>query len=162
MTVKNLSDLFGHTLKDIYFAENFISKNLLKMIEKSTNPSLKKLFRDHLTETEGQIGRLETVFEALGIEREGKECPAIEGILKEADDLMEQIEDTDTLDAALIAAAQAVEHYEITRYGTLLTWAKLLGYEHAIAPLRDTIEEEKSADSKLTWLAEDRLNKKAA
>ena len=162
MTVKNLSDLFQHTLKDVYFAENFIRKNLPKMIEKSTNPSLKKLFKDHLSETEGQIGRLETVFEVLGLKPEGEECPAIEGIVKEAEELMDEIEDTDTLDAALIAAAQAVEHYEITRYGTLLTWAKLFGHEHAIAPLRDNIEEEKSADSKLTRLAEDKLNKKAA
>ncbi|MCK5749285.1 MAG: ferritin-like domain-containing protein [Oricola sp.] len=162
MTVKNLSDLFQHTLKDVYFAENFIRKNLPKMIEKSTNPSLKKLFKDHLSETEGQIGRLETVFEVLGLKPEGEECPAIEGIVKEAEELMDEIQDTDTLDAALIAAAQAVEHYEITRYGTLLTWAKELGHEDVIPLLRDTIDQEKSADDKLSRLAEDRLNKKAA
>ncbi|MCI5075318.1 DUF892 family protein [Oricola sp.] len=162
MTVKNLSDLFEHTLQDVFFAENFIHKNLPTMIEKSSNPSLKKLFKDHLAETEGQIERLKKVFEAIGKKPEGEECPAIEGIVKEAEELIDEIKDAETLDAALIAAAQAVEHYEITRYGTLLTWAKLLGHDEAISLLRDNIEEEKSADSKLTRLAEDKLNKKAA
>ncbi|MFZ2100554.1 MAG: DUF892 family protein [Oricola sp.] len=162
MTIKNLSDLFEHALQDVYFAENFIHKNLPTMIEKSSNASLKKLFTDHRTETEGQIERLKQVFEVIGKKPSGEECPAIEGIVKEAEDLIDEIEDAETLDAALIAAAQAVEHYEITRYGTLLTWAKQLGHDAAIAPLRDNIEEEKSADAKLTRLAEDKLNKKAA
>lgn len=161
MSITNLADLFEHTLKDVYFAENYIHKNLPKMIEKSSNASLKKLFKDHREETATQIKRLETVFELIGKKPEGEECPAIEGIVEEAEELIGEIKDAETLDAALIAAAQAVEHYEITRYGTLLTWAKLLGHEDAIAPLRDTIEEEKSADAKLTRLAEDKLNKKA-
>ena len=162
MSLKNLSDLFEHTLQDVYFAENYIHKNLPTMIEKSSNASLKKLFKDHRAETEGQIDRLKKVFEIIGKKASGEECPAIEGIVKEAEELIEEIEDADTLDAALIAAAQAVEHYEITRYGTLLTWAKELGHDDAISYLRDNMEEEKSADSKLTRLAEDRLNKKAA
>jgi len=162
MSLKTLSDLFEHTLQDIYFAENFIHKNLPTMIDKSSNASLKKLFKDHRAETEGQIDRLKKVFELIGKEAKGEECPAIEGIVKEAEELIDEIKNPETLDAALIAAAQAVEHYEITRYGTLLTWAKELGHEDAISLLRDNIEEEKSADSKLTRLAEDRLNKKAA
>lgn len=162
MALKSLSDLFEHTLQDVYFAENHIFKNLPTMIEKSSNASLKKLFKDHQAETEGQIARLKQAFEAIGCKPEAEECPAIEGIVKEAEELIGEIEDADTLDAALIAAAQAVEHYEITRYGTLLTWAKVLGHDEIITLLRDTIEEEKSADAKLTRLAEDRLNKKAA
>ncbi len=162
MALKNLEDLFEHTLQDVYFAENFIHKKLPTMIEKSSNASLGKLFKDHRAETEGQIERLKTVFKLIGKEPSSEECPAIEGIIEEAEELIKEIKDPETLDAALIAAAQAVEHYEITRYGTLLTWAKLLGYEDAINPLRDNIEEEKSADAKLTRLAEDKLNKKAA
>jgi ferritin-like metal-binding protein YciE len=162
MALKNLSDLFEHTLQDVYFAENFIYKKLPTMIEKSSNASLARLFKDHRTETGSQIERLKKVFEVLGMKPTSVECPAIEGIVEEAEGLIDEIDDKETLDAALIAAAQAVEHYEITRYGTLLTWAKLLGYDEAIGYLRDNIEEEKSADSKLTRLAEDRLNKKAA
>lgn len=162
MAINNLSDLFEHTLKDIYFAENHIHKSLLKMIEKASNASLSKLFKDHREETSGQIERLEKVFEILGKKPSGEECPAIEGIVEEAEELMDEVKDGATLDAALIAAAQAVEHYEITRYGTLLTWAKELGHEDVIPLLRDTIDQEKSADDKLSRLAEDRLNKKAA
>ncbi|MEO4044779.1 DUF892 family protein [Hoeflea sp. CAU 1731] len=162
MSLKNLEDLFEHTLQDVYFAENYILKNLPTMIEKSSNASLGKLFKDHRSETEGQIERLKKVFDLLGKTPSSEECPAIEGIVKEAEELIDEIEDDETLDAALIAAGQAVEHYEITRYGTLLTWAQQLGYEDAISPLRDNLEEEKSADAKLTRLAEDKLNKKAA
>lgn len=162
MTISNLSDLFEHTLQDIYFAENFIHKNLPAMIDKATNPTLKKLLKDHREETQGQIQRLEEVFQAIGKKAQGEECPAIEGIVKEAEELMKEIKDPETLDAGIISSAQAVEHYEITRYGTLLTWARELGHEDVIAHLRDTIEQEKSADAKLTRLAEDKLNKKAA
>lgn len=162
MAIKDLHDLFEHTLKDIYFAENHIHKSLPKMIEKASNASLSKLFKDHREETTGQIERLEKVFEILGKKPSGEECPAIEGIVEEAEELMDEVKDGATLDAALIAAAQAVEHYEITRYGTLLTWAKELGHDDVIPLLRDTIDQEKSADDKLSRLAEDRLNKKAA
>ncbi|MBW3099055.1 ferritin-like domain-containing protein [Pseudohoeflea coraliihabitans] len=162
MTIKNLSDLFEHTLKDIYFAEKYIHKSLPKMIENSSNSALKSLFEHHREETAGQIERLEKVFEVIGKEAAGEECPAIEGIVEEAEELIGEIEDAETKDAALIAAAQAVEHYEITRYGTLLTWANQLGHQEAIGLLRDTIEQEKSADAKLTRLAEDKLNEKAA
>ncbi|WP_417689846.1 ferritin-like domain-containing protein [Roseibium sp.] len=162
MSISNLSELFEHTLQDVYFAENHINKNLPTMIEKSSSTALKSLFKDHHAETKTQIERLKKVFEVIGKKPSGEECPAIEGIVKEAEELIEEIDDKETLDAALIAAAQAVEHYEITRYGTLLTWAKLLGHDDAISLLRDNMEEEKSADAKLSRLAEDKLNKKAA
>ena len=162
MPIKNLSDLFEHTLQDMYFAENHIHKSLPKMIEKSSNATLKKLLTTHREETATQIERLKKVFDALGKKASGTECPAIEGIVKEAEEVMTETSDNDTMDAAVIAAAQAVEHYEITRYGTLLTWAKELGHHDVIGLLRDTMEEEKSADDKLSRLAEDKLNKKAA
>lgn len=162
MSLKNLEDLFEHTLQDVYFAENYILKNLPTMIEKSSNASLGKLFEDHRSETETQIERLKQVFDLLGKKPSSEECPAIEGIVKEAEELMDEIEDDETLDAALIAAGQAVEHYEITRYGSLITWAQQLGYEDVISLLRNNMAEEKTADAKLTRLAEDKLNKKAA
>ncbi len=162
MSITNLSELFEHTLKDVYFAENHINNSLPTMIEKSSSAPLKALFKDHHEETKTQIERLKKVFDIIGKKPSGEECPAIEGIVKEAEELIEEISDKKTLDAALIASAQAVEHYEITRYGTLLTWAKLLGYDEAISLLRDNIEEEKSADAKLSRLAEDKLNEKAA
>lgn len=162
MSIKSLSDLFEHTLEDIYFAENHIHKSLPKVIDNVSNPSLKKLFKDHREETQGHIGRLDQVFEKLGKKASGEECPAIEGITKEAEELIEEIKDAETLDAALIAAGQAVEHYEITRYGTLITWAEELGHDEVVSLLRDNLAEEKDADSKLTRIAEDKLNKKAA
>ena len=130
--IKSLDDLFVHTLQDIYYAEKQIEKSLPDMIEKATNTELTNGFKKHLEETKGQIQRLEEVFRMHGHEPKGVDCPAIDGILEEAEEIAGDVADKQTLDAALIAAAQAVEHYEITRYGTLIAWAKELG--RRIAP----------------------------
>ncbi len=162
MNVTNLNDLFLHTLKDIYFAERQIVKALPKMVKSADSKELVNVFQSHLEETKDQVRRLEDVFKMLGKKAEGEECPAIEGILKEAEELMDSIKDPDTRDAAMIAAAQAVEHYEITRYGTLVSWGKLLGLKDAVKPLSVTLKEEHAADAKLTKIAEGKLNKEAA
>ena len=162
MKVENLNDLFLHTLQDIYFAEKQIVKALPKMISKTDSPQLAKALESHLVETENQVGRLEEVFEMLGEKPKATKCPAIEGIIKEAEELIADIKDPDTRDAGMIAAAQAVEHYEITRYGTLISWAELLGMKDAAKTLGETLKEEYGADQKLTKLAESRLNKEAA
>jgi ferritin-like metal-binding protein YciE len=162
MKVTDLNDLFVHTLKDIYFAERQIVKALPKMVKSADSKDLAKLFEGHLEETKHQIARLEEVFKGLGKKAAGEECPAIEGILKEAEELMGSIKDADTRDAAMIAAAQAVEHYEITRYGTLVSWGRLLGHKDAVTLLEATLKEEHSADTKLTKIAESKLNKQAA
>src|SRR4029079_5080660 len=125
--IETLDDLFVHTLRDIYYAEQQIAKSLPEMIEKATDQFLKKGFETHLAETNGQIVRLEKVFQMHGVEAKGVDCPAIDGILDEASEVAGDGADKSGLDAALIAAAQAVEHYEITRYGTLIAWAKTLG-----------------------------------
>jgi ferritin-like metal-binding protein YciE len=162
MKIENLSDLFLHTLKDIYFAENQIVKALPKMVKASDSKELARAFESHLEETKEQISRLEQVFKLLGKKAEGEKCPAIEGILKEGDELMKEIKDPDTRDAAMIAAAQAVEHYEITRYGTLVSWGELLKLPDAVKLLAVTLREEHGADAKLNKLAENKLNKQAA
>lgn len=132
------------------------------MIEKATDRNLKQGFEKHLKETQSQIVRLERVFELHGVDVKGVTCPAIDGILKEADDVAGEVADKKVLDAALIAAAQAVEHYEITRYGTLVAWAELLGRKDCAALLRQNLEEERATDAKLNKLAETSLNRKAA
>lgn len=162
MKIENLSDLFVHTVKDIYFAERQILKALPKMVKAADSKELAKVFESHLEETKEQVVRLENVFKLLGKKPEGEECPAIEGIIEEAEELMDEIKDPDTRDAAMIAAAQAVEHYEITRYGTLVSWAKLLDLPDAAKLLSATLKEEHAADSKLNKLAEGKLNKQAA
>lgn len=162
MPIESLKDLYLHTLKDIYFAENAILKALPKMIEKASADDLKQALESHRTETEGQVQRLQQVFQSIGEQASGEECPAIEGIIEEADDLLGEINDPETRDAAIIAAAQAVEHYEITRYGTLASWSQLLGYNDAKTLLGQTLDEEKSADEKLTQIGEGRLNRRAA
>jgi ferritin-like metal-binding protein YciE len=162
MKVENLNDLFVHTLKDIYFAERQIVKELPKMVKAADSEDLAKALQNHLEETKEQVARLEQVFKLVGAKAEGEECPAIEGILEEAKELMETIKDPDTRDAAMIGAAQAVEHYEITRYGTLVSWGKLLGLKDAVKLLSATLKEEHDADSKLTKIAESKLNKQAA
>ena len=162
MKIENLSDLFEHTLKDIYFAEKQIIKALPKMVKAADSKELAKALDMHLEETKQQVVRLEEVFKLLGKKAEGEKCPAIEGILKEGDELMKEIKDPDTRDAAMIAAAQAVEHYEITRYGTLVSWGELLGLPEAVELLSKTLKEEHGADSKLNKLAEGKLNKQAA
>ncbi len=160
--IETLDDLFVHTLRDIYYAEKQIEKALPKMIDKATNPSLKAGFEKHLTETKGHIARVEEVFELHGVRAKQVNCPAIDGILEEADELAGDIADKKVLDAALIAAAQAVEHYEITRYGTLVAWAKELGRSDCAAVLAQNLKEEEATDKKLTQLAESGVNLQAA
>jgi ferritin-like metal-binding protein YciE len=160
--VKTMDDLLLHTLQDIYYAENQILKALPKMIEKATNRDLTAGFKQHLEETKTHVSRLEQVFKMLGQEPKGTDCPAIDGIIEEADDIAGEVADKDVLDAALIAAAQAVEHYEITRYGTLVAWTQTLGRNDLAKVLERTLDEEKATDKKLTVLAERKINKKAA
>lgn len=160
--IKTMDDLFVHTLRDIYYAEKQILKNLPTMIEKATNAELKKGFEKHMAETEGHVGRLEEVFAMHGTEAKGVNCPAIDGILKEAGEIVGEVDDERVLDAALVAAAQAVEHYEITRYGSLVAWAKELGRSDCASVLQKNLDEEKATDKKLTELAEKRVNLLAA
>ena len=160
--IKTMDDLFVHTLRDIYYAENQILKALPTMIEKAMSEQLRAGFETHLRETKGQVARLEQVFKLHGVSISGVNCPAIDGILTEADEITGEVEDKAVLDAALVAAAQAVEHYEITRYGTLVAWAKQLGRNDCAALLQQNLEEEKATDVKLTALAERSLNRRAA
>jgi ferritin-like metal-binding protein YciE len=160
--IKTLNDLFVHTLQDIYYAEQQIEKSLPKMVEKATDPDLKAGFEEHLEQTREHIVRLEQVFEIHGEAVKGVDCPAIDGILEEADDVSGDVDDKQVLDAALIASAQAVEHYEMTRYGTLIAWAKELGHEDSASILAETLEEERATDQKLTEMAESGVNRQAA
>ena len=160
--IKSLDDLFVHTLQDIYYAEKQIEKSLPDMIEKATNTELTNGFKKHLEETKGHIQRLEEVFRMHGHKPKGVDCPAIDGILKEAKEVAGDVADKQTLDAALIAAAQAVEHYEMTRYGSLIAWAKQLGRNDCAAILQRTLDEEKATDKKLTQMAEAAVNLRAA
>jgi ferritin-like metal-binding protein YciE len=162
MAEKNLNDLFLDTLKDIYYAEKQIYKSLPKMAKAAQSDDLRAAFENHETETEGQIGRLEQIFELLGKAARGKKCDAIEGILDEGKEIMEEYEDTPALDAGLLAAAQAVEHYEISRYGTLKTWAGQLGMKDAVKLLDQTLAEEKKTDDALSKLAISVVNTEAA
>ena len=160
--IKSMDDLFLHGLQDLYYAENQILKALPEMIEKATDPQLKQAFQAHLGETKNQVKRVEQVFQMHGVDAKGVDCPAIDGIIDEAEDIAGEVEDKQVLDAALIAAAQAVEHYEMTRYGTLVAWAKQLGRNDCAAVLQKNLDEEKAADQKLTALAEKSINRKAA
>jgi len=160
--MNNLQDLFLHHLKDIYFAEKQIVKALPKMSKKSDSAKLQKAFDDHLEETKGHVERLEKVFEIFGEKAKGETCPAIEGIIQEGEEGIKDSKDPDVRDAAMIADAQAVEHYEITRYGTLIAWAKQLGKPEAAKLLQETLDEEYHADKLLSKLAEGQLNKEAA
>ena len=160
--IKTFDDLFVHTLRDIYYAEQQITKALPDMIEKASDASLKQGFQSHLAETKNHVKRLEQVFKLHGVEAKGVDCPAIDGIIEEVDEIVGEVADKQVLDAAVIAAAQAVEHYEMTRYGTLIAWAKQLGRSDCAALLQQNLEEEKAADKKLTTLAESNVNAKAA
>lgn len=160
--IKTMDDLFVHTLRDIYYAENQILKALPEMISKATSGELKGALKSHLEESRNHVGRLEQVFRMHGTEIKGVTCPAIDGIIKEANELAGDVADKSVLDAALIASAQAVEHYEITRYGTLVAWAGELGRDDCAAVLAETLEEEKDADATLTGIAESRVNRQAA
>ena len=160
--IKTMDDLFVHTLRDIYYAEKQIEKALPDMIDKASDPALKQLFKAHLGETQNHAKRVEQVFKMHGVEAKGVDCPAIDGIIEEAEDVAGEVADKKVLDAALIAAAQAVEHYEMTRYGTLVAWARQLGRADCASVLQQNLDEEKGADQKLTSLAESVVNRKAA
>ena len=158
---KTLEDLFHDTLKDIYYAERKILKALPKMARAASSPELKAAFEKHKDETEGQVERLQQVFEILGKRAQGKTCPAIDGIIEEGEEIMEEFKDTPALDAGLVSAAQAVEHYEITRYGTLKRWAQMLGMDDAAKLLDQTLGEETVTDKALTGLADASANEMA-
>lgn len=159
--IQSMDDLFMHTLQDIYYAENRIAKSLPDMIGKVTNPELKQGLQSHLHETQQHVSRLEQVFKMLNTKASSVTCPAIDGILEEADEVSSEVADKNVLDAAIIASGQAVEHYEITRYGSLIAWAKEMGRKDVADLLASTLEEEKAADKKLTMVAEQRVNRMA-
>jgi ferritin-like metal-binding protein YciE len=159
---KTLDDLFLDTLKDIYYAERQIVKTLPKMAKAAQSPELKAGFEKHLDESQGHVERLEQVFELLGKPARGKTCDAILGIIEEGKTIMDEFKGTVALDAGLISAAQAVEHYEIARYGTLKTWAQQLGLSEAVSLLDATLKEEIATDQKLTQVATADANQKAA
>lgn len=161
-TEKTLDDLFLDTLKDIYFAEKQIVKALPKMAKAAQTPELKAGFEQHLEESEGHVDRLEQIFEMLGKPARGKTCEAILGILEEGKSIMEDFKDAPALDAGLVSAAQAVEHYEIARYGTLKTWAGQLGMSDAVTLLDATLKEEVATDKKLSQVAVSQVNRQAA
>ncbi len=160
--IKTMDDLFLHVLQDVYYAENQSLKALPDLIEKATNRELTAAFKAHLGETEKQVSRLDQAFQLLGKEPKGTKCPAINGIIDEANEIAGEVNDKKVLDAALLAAAQAVEHYEITRYGTLIAWAEELGNDAVAKLLTTNLNEEKAADKKLTTIAENKVNLKAA
>ena len=159
--IRSMDDLFMHTLEDIYYAEHQIEKALPDMMSKATEAELKRGFEKHLEETRNQIKRLDDVFKKLGQEPKGTDCPAIDGIIEESNQIAAEIEDKRVIDAALIAAAQSVEHYEITRYGTLVAWAQELGHRGVVSLLQRNLKEEAATDKKLTTLAMKRANPKA-
>jgi len=158
---KELKDLFLDTLKDIYFAEKKILSALPKMAKAAQSPKLRSAFEKHLAETDGQVARLEQVFASIDETPKGKTCDAILGILDEGKEIMDEYKGMPALDAGLLAVAQAVEHYEISRYGTLKTWASELGYKDAVKLLDATLKEEKATDSALSQLAESEVNQHA-
>jgi ferritin-like metal-binding protein YciE len=160
--IETMDDLFVHQLADIYYAEKRIVGALPKMIDKATSSKLKSAFESHLDETRNHVKRLEQVFKMHGSKPESVTCPAIDGIIQEADEVAGEVEDKNVLDAALIASAQAVEHYEMTRYGTLISWAKTLGRKDCADVLGETLAEEEAADKKLTKIAEGGVNRAAA
>jgi ferritin-like metal-binding protein YciE len=160
--IKTMNDLFLHQLQDIYYAEKQLVKALPKMADKATDKQLKQGFLTHLDETKTHAQRLEQVFQLIGAEVKAVDCPAIDGIIEEADEVAGEVADKSVLDAALINAAQAAEHYEIVRYGSLIAWAKQLGRNDVASVLQKTLEEEKATDKKLTTLAESKINLRAA
>ena len=162
MTEKTLNDLFYDTLKDIYYAERQILKTLPRMAKAAKSEELKDAFLTHRDQTEEHVTRLQEVFEILGKRAQGKTCEAIKGILEEGEEIAEDYAGSDALDAGLLAGGQAVEHYEISRYGTLRTWASQLGMKDAVSLLEQTLEEEKKTDALLSQLAESSVNAHAA
>jgi ferritin-like metal-binding protein YciE len=162
MAIKTMQDLFVHTLRDIYYVEKKLVAELPRMAKKASDPDLKKAFQDHAVQTENHVSRLEKVFQLSNLQPRGEKCEALAGLLEETKDLLKDVKDPDVLDAGLLAAAQAVEHYEITRYGTLIAWCRQIGSSNAEPLLNQTLEEEKEADKLLTEIAEADINRKAA
>ena len=160
--MKTMEELFHALLQDVYYAEKQLTKTLPKMAKEAENEELKKAFTDHLEETEGHVERLEKAFEMIGKPARGKTCDAILGIIAEGKEVIEETDDDQVLDAGLIAAGQAAEHYEIARYGTLCAWAKLIGKPQVARLLHETLEEEKHADKVLNEIAERAVNRQAA
>ena len=161
--IQNMDDLLLHGLQDIYYAENQIVKALPKLIDNATNRDLTKGLKNHLQETKKQIERLDQVFKKLGKQPEGVKCPAIDGLIEEGDEIAGEVADKEVLDAAIVRAAQAVEHYEIARYGTLIAWADSLGHDDIVSFLNTNLNEEKAADKKLSTVALRKgVNRKAA
>ena len=158
---KKLEELFHDTLKDIYFAEKRILSTLPKIAKAAQNEDLKAAFQKHERETEEQVSRLEQVFDLLAKKPQGKSCAAILGIIEEGQEIMKEYKGSPALDAGLLAAAQAVEHYEISRYGTLIAWAEELGLDDAVTLLEETLEEEKATDQALTEIAKTAINQQA-
>ena len=156
--IKTMEDLFLHQLEDIYYAEQQLTKAIPKMADMATNADLKAGLKSHVIDTKNQIERLDKVFAKLGKQPKGTDCPAIDGLIKEADETAGEIEDKAVLDAAVVANSQAVEHYEMSRYGTLRTWAEELGMPDAAALLEATLKEEKATDAALTTLAKSVVN----
>jgi ferritin-like metal-binding protein YciE len=159
--METFEKLFEETLKDIYYAEKAILKGLPKMAKKASSRKLQQAFTKHQKETEHQVERLEEVFKLLGKRAAGKDCPAIDGILEEGEEVMKEAKDDTVRDAAMLAAAQSVEHYEISRYGTLVAWAEKMEMSEAAELLQETLDEEKATDEALTELAESEINVKA-
>ncbi len=156
--METLEKLFEDTLRDIYYAEKAILKNLPKMAKSAASGDLSAAFEEHIAQTEGQVERLEQIFEMLAKAPRGKKCPAIDGLAEEAGEIMKEAKDDTVRDAGMLAAAQAVEHYEISRYGTLAAWADKLGMDDAASLLRETLQEEKDTDAKLSELAMSEIN----
>jgi ferritin-like metal-binding protein YciE len=159
--MQSLRELFEETLKDVYFAEKAIIKALPKMAKKTKSPELRQAFEEHVEQTKGQVERLDKVFQILGKKSSGKECPALKGLVEETEELMSEAKSPEVLHAGLIGCAQAVEHYEIARYGTLKAWAEQLELPEAVELLDATLEEEKLTDEKLTQLALSSVNEEA-
>ena len=162
--IRTMDELFVHTLRDIYYAEQKILQALPTMIEDSANPQLRSAFEHHLAESQNHVRRVEQVLDMCDAERKAVNCPAIDGIIKEAKEVAGDVpvEDEAVLDAALIAATQAVEHYEIARYGALIAWARALGRDDCANILQQNLAEEKAADKKLTEIAESAVNAQAS
>lgn len=161
MSLDSLHDLYVEELKDLYNAENQLLKALPRMAKAATAPELKAAFTEHLTVTQKQVERLDQIFEELGVSPKGKKCKAMEGLIEEGKEIMQEDGDPSVIDAALIAAAQRVEHYEMAGYGCVRTFANLLGYEDAVTLLQETLDEEGETDKKLTELAETVINVEA-
>jgi ferritin-like metal-binding protein YciE len=161
--IQTMDDLLLHGLKDIYYAENQIVKSLPSLIDKATNRDLSKGLKDHLEETKNQITRLDQVFQKLGEKPQAVKCPAIDGLISEANELAGEVADKEVLDAAIVGSAQSVEHYEIARYGTLIAWAEAVGHDDIVRLLNTNLNEEKAADKKLSTVALRKgVNRKAA